>query len=42
MKINNPQRFFPQLSNDPNYSEKKRLSTLMTRGDVIRKFCSFD
>lgn len=42
MKINNPQRFFTELSSDINYSAKKRLSTLMTRGDVIRKYCSFD
>lgn len=42
MKISNPQRFFSELKDDVNYSAKKRLSTLMTRGDVIRKFCSFD
>lgn len=42
MKINSPQRFFPELKDDLNYSAKKRLSTLMTRGDVIRKYCSFD
>lgn len=42
MKINNPQRFFTELSSDINYSAKKRLSTLMTRGDVIRKYSTFD
>jgi hypothetical protein len=41
MKINNPQRFFV-ANNETDYLAKKRLSTLMTRGDVIRKYCSSD
>lgn len=42
MKINNPTKFFPEGTTAANYDAIKNRSTIMTRGDVIRKFAEYD
>lgn len=38
MKINNPTKFFPELSGEQNYLNAKHRSTIVTRGDIIKLY----
>ena len=42
MKINTPTKFFAESPGDINYQIMKYRSTLMTRGDVVRKYAAYD
>ena len=44
MKINNPMKYFPELNKVDAvlYNDLMFKSTLMTRGDIIRKYAPFD
>lgn len=42
MKISNPTKFFSANPNDPGYQEFKDRATIMTRGDILRKFAVTD